>query len=35
MPASFEHEVVSWLPDGGHNNGQMFDASASLNQLMR
>ncbi|KAF5442434.1 hypothetical protein F2P56_035091 [Juglans regia] len=35
MPTSFEHEVVSWLPDGGHNHGQMFDASASLNQLMR
>ncbi|GMY17235.1 agamous-like MADS-box protein AGL104 isoform X2 [Fagus crenata] len=33
MSASFENEVVSWMPDGGHNHGQMFDASASLNQL--
>ncbi|KAG6707276.1 hypothetical protein I3842_06G022700 [Carya illinoinensis] len=35
MPTSFEHEVVSWLPDGSHNHGQIFDASTSLNQLMR
>ncbi|XP_044474987.1 agamous-like MADS-box protein AGL104 [Mangifera indica] len=33
MPTSFENEVVGWLPDGDHNQTQMFDASASLNQL--
>ncbi|XP_059434315.1 agamous-like MADS-box protein AGL104 isoform X1 [Corylus avellana] len=33
MPASFANEVVSWLPDGGHNHGQIFEASTSLNQL--
>ncbi|XP_031267415.1 agamous-like MADS-box protein AGL104, partial [Pistacia vera] len=25
MPTSFENEVVGWLPDGGHNQAQMFD----------
>ncbi|KAK0576827.1 hypothetical protein LWI29_023921 [Acer saccharum] len=39
MPSSYENEVVGWLPDGhghghgGHNQAQMFDASAPLNQL--
>ncbi|KAJ0086347.1 hypothetical protein Patl1_08474 [Pistacia atlantica] len=33
MPTSFENEVVGWLPDGGHNQAQMFDTSAPLNQL--
>ncbi|GLT74455.1 hypothetical protein SLA2020_462520 [Shorea laevis] len=31
LPASFENEVVSWLPDGSHNQTQLFDAAASLN----
>ncbi|KAK3230814.1 hypothetical protein Dsin_002695 [Dipteronia sinensis] len=37
MPSSYENEVVAWLPDGhghgGHNQAQIFDASAPLNQL--
>ncbi|KAJ4701285.1 Agamous-like MADS-box protein [Melia azedarach] len=33
MPTSFENEVVGWLPDGGQNQAQIFDASAPLNQL--
>ncbi|KAK4859337.1 hypothetical protein QYF36_003760 [Acer negundo] len=35
IPSSYENEVVGWLPDGhgGHNQAQIFDASASLNQL--
>ncbi|XP_062159159.1 agamous-like MADS-box protein AGL104 [Alnus glutinosa] len=33
MPASFANEVVSWLPDGGHSHGHIFEASTSLNQL--
>ncbi|KAH7567797.1 hypothetical protein JRO89_XS07G0151900 [Xanthoceras sorbifolium] len=33
MPTSFENEAMGWLPDGGHNQPQIFDASASLNQL--
>ncbi|KAB1205451.1 Agamous-like MADS-box protein AGL15 [Morella rubra] len=33
MPASFDNELVSWLPDGGQNHGQIFDPSASLNQF--
>ncbi|KAH9756718.1 Agamous-like MADS-box protein AGL104 [Citrus sinensis] len=33
MPSSFENEVVGWLPRGGHNQAQIFESSASLNQL--
>lgn len=33
MPTSFENEVCNWLPDGGHNQAQIFDASAPLNPL--
>ncbi|GAV59294.1 SRF-TF domain-containing protein/K-box domain-containing protein, partial [Cephalotus follicularis] len=33
MSTSFENEVVNWLPDGGHNQAQMYDASAPINQL--
>ncbi|KAM7252829.1 hypothetical protein ACFE04_025447 [Oxalis oulophora] len=33
MPTSFENEVANWLPDGGHNQTQMFDASTNLNTL--
>ncbi|KAH9690864.1 Agamous-like MADS-box protein AGL104 [Citrus sinensis] len=33
MPSSFENEVVGWLPGGGHNQAQIFESSASLNEL--
>ncbi|KAK6277424.1 hypothetical protein POUND7_017747 [Theobroma cacao] len=33
LPPSFDNEVVNWLPDGGQNQSQIFDASSSLNQL--
>ncbi|XP_044511517.1 uncharacterized protein LOC123229664 [Mangifera indica] len=33
MPTSFENDVVGWLPDGGHNQAQIFDTPAPLNQL--
>ncbi|XP_021284791.1 agamous-like MADS-box protein AGL104 [Herrania umbratica] len=33
LPPSFDNEVVNWLPDGGQNQSQIFDASSALNQL--
>uniref|UniRef100_A0A2C9WE93 MADS-box domain-containing protein n=1 Tax=Manihot esculenta TaxID=3983 RepID=A0A2C9WE93_MANES len=33
MTTSFENEVIGWMPDGGQNHTQIFDASASLNNL--
>ncbi|XWS25248.1 hypothetical protein CRYUN_Cryun27aG0053200 [Craigia yunnanensis] len=33
LPSSFDNEVVNWLPDSGQNQSQIFDATASLNQL--
>ncbi|KAL4604046.1 hypothetical protein ACB092_10G166200 [Castanea dentata] len=33
ITASFDNEVVNWMPDGGHNHGHIFDASTSLSQL--
>ncbi|XP_059629849.1 agamous-like MADS-box protein AGL104 [Cornus florida] len=29
MPNTFENEFVHWIPDNGHNNAQIFDASTS------
>ncbi|XP_020410352.1 agamous-like MADS-box protein AGL104 isoform X3 [Prunus persica] len=35
LPGSFENEVAGWLSSGGHNQAQIYDASAPLDHQLR
>ena len=35
LPGSFENEVAGWLSSAGHNQAQIYDASAPLEHQLR